>query len=78
MTSLARLPFRRLVRRLRRGSVAWLHAAGPELRPTLQALEPGDFLTQCGVIGAQRGIRLENLDNQLLEVIDRKNINICY
>ncbi len=75
MTSLARLPFRRLVRRLRHGL---LHAAGPELRPALRALEPGDHLAQCGVIGAQRGIRLENLDNQLLEVIDRKNINICY
>ena len=55
-----------------------LHAAGPQFRPALQALEPGDLVAQHGNLSAQRGIRLENLDHQPLEVVDRKNINICY
>ena len=76
MTSLARLPFRRLVRRLRRGSVAWLHAAGPQLRPALQALQSRDLLAQCGVPPRERGDLLEQLDDQLLQLVEAKIIDI--
>ncbi len=55
-----------------------LHAAGPELRPALQALEPGDLLAQCDVIGAQRGDPLEQLDDQLPQFVEAKIIDIWW
>ncbi len=52
------------------------HPASEGLTEKLAALV--DLDAQRGNLGAQLGIRLENLDHQLLQVVDRKNINICY
>ena len=55
-----------------------LHAAGPELGPALQALEPGDLLAQGGVLRLRRGTLLEQLDDQLPQLVEAKIINIWW
>ena len=52
------------------------HAAGLELGPTLEALQARDLLAQGGVLDAQRGYLLQQLENQPLEVFRPKTLNL--
>ena len=53
-------PFGRRLRRL-------LHAAGLDLGPNIQTLQPCDLVTQLGVLCLQPGIVLQNLHEQRLQ-----------
>jgi hypothetical protein len=55
-----------------------LHAAGPQLRPTLQALQSRDLLAQCGVLRRERGDLLKQLDDQLPQLVEAKIIDIWW
>ena len=53
-----------------------LHAAGANLRGTLQALQTRDLFTKSRHLGAQMRVLLKKPQNQLLEVRNIQTINI--
>jgi hypothetical protein len=63
-----------LVPRLRIGGL--VHAGGLDLGPAREALQAPDLLAQDGGLGAQRSDLLQQLENQPLEVLRPKSLNI--